>query len=420
MRQPLAPAALPEGDTLNAISGFQGFQEAIPADSAHLVVPATVESPASSPAKRRAGELGPQAEASMTDDADMADTTDDAESLARAGDAESPTSVARRGRAAWGALKQPFIAAGRQTRSNETAAQLLSSGASPTAVAPSSNRDATAVAEAQPQSAAGLVESTQHEVAASESAVIISAADSELPHSATHPEEATPVTNIIPTATSLPQPSADAEQAEQQQAQHARQQNAQQQQAQQQHNQQQHAQQDQQQPPYQAQQAVGTADGGTGIVDKPAAGSYRRVAWAPVQNPFPAAGVTSARAASAGATSVWATSAGMEASEATAAEATAAPASVSISCADADQGADSTQGLRPEHASSCTESEQASEPARDRAQQLESGLKQEPDLAQGVAQVLDCTQAASGAQSNEAAAAAAAAAAVSVTATGMV
>lgn len=398
LRQPLGPAALPERDTLNTISGFQGFQEAIPADSARLAVPVTAESPASSPARRRASELGPQAETSMTDDADMAGMTDAAESSARAGDAEGLIGVARRGRGTWGTIKQPFIAAGRHTGSNETATQLLSSDASPMVVASSDNRDATGVAEAQPQVAAGLVESTQHEVAAAESAVDASATDSELPHSNTSPEEARCVINATPAATSVRQQLADAEQAQQQQAQ-------------QQHAQQQHTQQDQQQRAQQAQQATATAEGGGQVVDKPAAGSYRRVAWGPVQNPFPAAGATFARAASAGAAF-----AGMVASGATAAEATAAPASVPSSCVDADQLADSTQDMRPEHASDCTESEQASEPAQHSAQQLERSPSQEPELTHNDAQDLEGTQGASGAQSNEAAAAAA----VPVPATGMV
>ena len=436
LRQPPAPVALPESNTLNAISGFQGFQEAVPADSAGLAVPVTVESPASSPARRRASEQGPQAETSMTDDADMANMTDAAESSARADDAKGQIGVARRGRGTWDCPKQPFVAAGRHTGSSETAAQLLSSGASPTptAVAPSSNRGATAAAEAQPQVAAGLVEMTQHEVAAAESAVATSAADSKLPHSSTNPEEATFATEIAPAATSVPQQPADAEQAQQQQAQQqqaqqqqAQQQQAQQQQAQQQHTPHQHAQQDQQQLAQQAQQVAATAEVGGQAVDKPAAGSYRRVAWAPVQNPFPAAGATSARAASAGAAeaasagaasagaiSAGTVSAGMVASGATAAEATAAPASVPSSCVDADQVADSTQGLRLEHASDCTE--QASEPAQHSAQQLERSPSQEPELTQDVAQDLEGTQGASGGQSNEAAAVAA----VAVPAIGMV
>ena len=394
LRQPLAPAALPERDTLNTISGFQGFQEAIPADSARLAVPVTAESPASSPARRRASELGPQAETSMTDDADMAGMTDAAESSARAGDAEGLIGVARRGRGTWGTIKQPFIAAGRHTGSNETATQLLSSGALPMVVASCDNRDATGVAEAQPQVAAGLVESTQHEVAAAESAVDTSAADSELPHSHTSPEEARCVINATPAATSVRQQLADAEQAQQQ------------------HAQQQNTQQDQQQRAQQAQQATATAEGCGQVVDKPAAGSYRRVAWGPVQNPFPAAGAISARTASAGAAF-----AGMVASGATAAEAAAAPASVPSSCVDTDQLADSTQDMRPEHASDCTESEQASEPAQHSAQQLVKSPSQEPELTHNVAQDLEGTQGASGAQSNEAAAAAAA---VPVPATDMV
>ena len=335
----------------------------------------------------------------------MTDTTGAAESSARAGDA---ISVARRARGTWGAPKQPFIAAGRHTRANETAAPLLSSGASSTDVAPSSNRDATAIAEAQPQIAAGLVESTQDELAAAGSAVAASVDDSKLPHSSTNPEGATPAIDVDLAATSPQQQPVDAEQAQQQ----AEQQQAQQ--AQQQHT---HAQQDQQQ---QAQQALATAEHGGQMAHKPAAGSYRRVAWAPLQNPFPAAGSPSAGASSAGATS-----AGIVASGATAAEAVAAPASVSSSCIDADQDADSTQGLRPEHDSDCTESEQAAEPAQYLAQQLESSPNQEPDLTHAVAQDLECTQGAVGSQSVEAAAAADAAAdaadaAARFSATGMV
>ena len=460
LRQPplgprLAPATLAGQDTLNAISGFQGFQEPVPAQSAPRLA-APVEPQAVSPARRRAAEVGETAATSMTDDADMsADMTDAAESSAGAGSGEAATAAAARARGKWGAPRQPFIAAGRHTSSQETAAQLMSSGLAPTAVASDGNRVATAVGrEARLTIAAGLVE---HEAATAESAVATPAAASQLlqlPHSSTNPEEPTSVTDKIPAATSPQQQSADteqvpqlqaeqqhaqkvqhekaqhaqqqhsqlaqqenAQQAQQQHSQHAQQEKAQQQhsqhaqqvnaqQAQQQQDQQEQAQQQQDkqqrtQQAQQAQQAVDTAEGSTQLVDKAAAGSYRRVAWAPVQNPFPAAGATSAEApsaltTSAMTTSAMTTSAEMMALGTTAAGATTVPASVSSPWNDAVQLGDLP---KDRHASGCTQAEHSPEAAQDSAQQLESGLSQELESGHSLAH--EGIQDAAGTQSNE-------------------
>ena len=401
LRQPQTSATLEEKATLGTISGFQGFQEPIPDNGSRLAVTVTVTSPAISAAKSKAIEVGSQAASSMTDRADTSVMTDAAaESLGTTVNAEGSTAVAGKARGTWGAPKQPFIAAGKSTSSKETAAQLMSSDAVPAAVASSpesSSEVDTAVAEADLQIAAGLADSAQHEVATAESAATTSAADSLLPGNMA-PEVptakqslATPATDTTPAATSPGQHSADT-----QQAQHT-QQHAQQAQHPQQHTQQwaqqaQHTQQD-------AQQALAIAEGGKQAAAKPAAGSYRRVAWAPVQNPFPAAGATAAAADAAP----------VIVSGATAAAAETAPVIVPSSRLGAEV-ADSPQAVRPQHASSCAESDQSLEPARDSAHQAKSsvthelGVAQQPGLAQlsGLADGSDCTHNASGDETSEA------------------
>lgn len=363
LRPPQAPAT-PRGqqETLNAISGFQGFQEAIPENSFLQAVPVLASA-------HTADEIRSPAAASTTNDADMSDMANAVESPAPiSSSADGPTGGGGRARGSWCAPVQPFIPAGKSTTSNETVAQLMRNDddATPTAVivstavapGPVGNSQLSTVAEAKPENAAGLAEFSQHEVTTAESVATTSAADTQLPECNVLPERqptaqpalATSATDSSPAGASSPQDHSAV---------------------------------------IGAQQAVATAEAGRQPAARPAAGSYRRVAWAPVQDPFPAAGATAAAAATADAVE-------------------AAPIPVSPHHLGANlEVAESRSEVRSEHATGCSEAAPASQLAQATYHEVDSGESQKLDPAQQFAQDPECTQGGSEAQSREEAAAAA-------------
>lgn len=348
LRLPQTPATpTDQKETLSAIGGFQGFQEPIPANSSRHAVPVSAS-------KHNAGEVGPQAGSSSAQNADMSELTDAAEPSAPTSNAEGSTRAGAKARGSWGAPVQPCIAAGKSATSKETAAQLMRNDTFTTNTAVTlgpedTNQLATAVAEANSQADAGLAESPRRKVTTAEAAATNSATDIQLPQGDMLPEQptaqqasATSATDRSPAgATSPQQPSAGVG----------------------------------------AQQAVATAEAGQKTAVRPAAGSYRRVAWAPLHNPFPAAGATTAAAAAA---------------------VEAASASVQPHHLDSHlEVAESASEARPEDASTCSEAEPIVEPAQDSAPQANSGLPQDRSPAQEFAQGPESAQGASEAQNSK-------------------
>lgn len=206
-----------------------------------------------------------QAAAGNSNSADMSDTVHAVESPAMTDDTTAPVEAAARARGKWGAPQQPFIAAGRSTPHRESATQLMSHEDAHTAVPAGSVGNpevTTAVVDPEAEPAAQLAESLQPESATAELEATTFTASSHLPQSSE--------VSIMPTdgqtsATLASGESSEVESPQQQSDSH-------------------------QQPA-----ATAVADRETAV--KPAAGAYRRVAWAPVQNPFPAAGATADAAA---------------------------------------------------------------------------------------------------------------------------
>jgi len=184
-------------------------------------------------------------------------STDADGSVNTAGDdqeADVGTLAGTKPRGKWGIPQQPFTAAGRGTEPAENASSLLGSAA--TAVVPESNALSTLTTAVSEESVAAeeLPEPAQAESATAgetePTAVPDVAAESNSPSTAT-----ATATGIAATAgTEVVSPVSN------------------------------------QQELATAQSAATTAGAGSGTSDRPAAGQYRRVAWAPVQNPFPAAG----------------------------------------------------------------------------------------------------------------------------------
>ena len=182
----------------------------------------------------------------------------DADGSARTADdvqgADVGTSAGTKPRGKWGIPQQPFTAAGRGTEAAETAGSLLGSAA--TAVVPGGSAVSTLTTAASEESAAAkeLPELAQAESATADetapTAVPDVAAESKSPPTATATSTGTAAT----AGSEIVSPIAS------------------------------------QQELATAQSAAATAGAGSGTSDRPAAGQYRRVAWAPVHNPFPAAG----------------------------------------------------------------------------------------------------------------------------------
>ena len=184
-------------------------------------------------------------------------TTDAAGSASTAGDdqgADVGTLAGTKPRGKWGIPQQPFTAAGRGTAAGESAGSLLSSAA--TAVVPGDSALSTLATAVSAESAAAkeLPGPAQAESATAgetyPTAVPDVAAEPKSPSTAAATSTGTAAT----AATEVVSPIAS------------------------------------QQELATAQSAAATADAGSGTSERPAAGQYRRVAWAPVQNPFPAAG----------------------------------------------------------------------------------------------------------------------------------
>ena len=152
----------------------------------------------------------------------------------------------------WGIPQQPFTAAGRGTEAAEDASSLL--GSTATAVVPGGSAPSTTAVSAKSAAVKELPEPAQAESAtadeAAPTAVPDAAAESNSPSTATATSTGTATT----AATEIVSPIAI------------------------------------QQELATAKSAAATAGAGSGTSDRPAAGQYRRVAWAPIQNPFPAAG----------------------------------------------------------------------------------------------------------------------------------
>ena len=184
-------------------------------------------------------------------------STDADGSASTAGDvqeADVGTLAGTKPRGKWGIPQQPFTAAGRGTEAAESAGSLLGSAA--TAVVPGGSALSTlATAVSAECAAAKELPRPDHAEAATAgetepTAVPDAAAESNSPSTAT----ATATGTAATAGTDIVSPIAS------------------------------------QQELATAQSAAATAGAGSGTSDRPAAGQYRRVAWAPVQNPFPAAG----------------------------------------------------------------------------------------------------------------------------------
>ena len=184
-------------------------------------------------------------------------STDADGSASTAGDvqgADVGTHAGTKPRGKWGIPQQPFTAAGRGTEAAEDASSLL--GSTATAVVPGGSAPSTFITAVSAESAAAkeLPEPAQAESATADetapTAVPDAAAESNSPSTATATSTGTAAT----AATEIVSPIAI------------------------------------QQELATAQLAAAIAGAGSGTSDRPAAGQYRRVVWAPIQNPFPAAG----------------------------------------------------------------------------------------------------------------------------------
>ena len=168
--------------------------------------------------------------------------------------ADVGTLAGKKPRGKWGIPQQPFTAAGRGTEAAEHAGSLLGSAA--TAVVPGGNALSTLTAAVFEESAAAkeLPEPDHAESATADetapTAVPDVAAESKSPSTTTATSTGTAAT----AGTEIVSPIAS------------------------------------QQELATAHSAAATAGAGSGASDRPAAGQYRRVAWAPVYNLFPAAG----------------------------------------------------------------------------------------------------------------------------------
>ena len=267
LRQTPPGSAPPERDALSNIQGFQAFQAPIPTSfTPSATIPADSQ-PQPEPVStgRTSSTDGTQAAAGIPDSSGRPDMVHAVESSAVSGDATAPVEAATRARGRWGTPQQPFVAAGRSTPHQLSAAQLMSHDDANTAAPAGSVGDlevTTAVVDPEAQAAAQLAESLQPESATAELEATTSTTSSHLPQSSE--------TSIMPTDD---QPSATCALAERSEGQSPQRQS------------------DRHQQPV----AIAVVDRGAAV--KPAAGAYRRVAWAPVQNPFPAAGARAAAAA---------------------------------------------------------------------------------------------------------------------------
>jgi len=253
-QEPNAQASGNEADSVSvAASGDQGAEEEVGSMSQAEGL-LTFHSRSSAAARDSSSTTSAEAaneptSAGMSTDADgSASTAGDVQ------EADVGTLAGTKPRGKWGIPQQPFTAAGRGTEAAENAGSLLGSAA--TAVVPGGNALSTLTTAVSEESVAAeeLPEPAQAESATAgetePTAVPDVAAESNSPSTAT-----ATATGIAATAgTEVVSPASS------------------------------------QQELATAQSAAATAGSGSGTSDRPAAGQYRRVAWAPVQNPFPAAG----------------------------------------------------------------------------------------------------------------------------------
>ena len=251
-------------DSLHAIRGFENHQPLIPASS--TISPSTAARSESEPISATVvddaggvmhSQTGLQTAPRISEEAGTSNMPSGDESSSFAGESSTDRaeaypiggeSLPARARGKWGAPQQPFIAAGRASASQETAAQLMSHDHAPAA--------APAEVDAEAHSAPQQAQSRQPEVTTAEQQATTPAGSAELHQSAS--EEAAAVQAFAPADNPPIGPL--------------------------------------QPQPEQAQQAEATAAvaGDKKPAVQQAAGSYRRVAWAPLLDSSQHAGATTA------------------------------------------------------------------------------------------------------------------------------